>query len=173
MLLFKHYFVFWCCLLLSACGFQPLYGTKSTGQVITDFATVQVAPMRDRIGQQLHNQLEQLLHPRGAAPRYSYRLDATLKETTTSLAVKKSAFATRANLTVSVTYSLASLSERKSVVHASNSISVSYNIFDSEFETLVAEKDARTRAVRELAQEIRIRLGVFLRANKNKLPRSS
>lgn len=173
MLLFDRVFVFFTCLIIGACGFQPLYGTQSVGQVIADFSTIQVAPMPDRIGQQLHNQLEQLLHPQGTNPRYAYRLDATLRESTTSLAVKKSAFATRANLSVTVGYTLTSISDRKPLFQASNSISVSYNIFDSEFESLVAEKDARKRAVRELAQEIRIRLGVFLRSRGKELSRAS
>lgn len=160
---FKHTLVGMIGLWLGACGFQPLYGTGSGSRVIADFSRVQVAPMRDRIGQQLHNQLERLLHPRGAAPQYRYRLQAKLNESTSSLAVKKSAFATRGNLTVTANYSLLEVSTRRSLVNASNAITVSYNIFNSEFETLMAEKDARKRAVRELAQEIRIRLGVYLR----------
>ncbi len=151
------------CLALGACGFQPLYGTQSDTQVIADFSRIQVAPMKDRIGQQLHNELERLLHPNGAAAKYSYRLNATLKEATSSLAVKKSAFATRGNLTMSTNYSLLKSATGNSLISASNAITVSYNIFSSEFETLMAEKDARKRAIRELAQEIRIRLGVYLR----------
>jgi len=119
--------------------------------------------MRDRVGQQLHNELERLLHPGGAAPRYGYRLTAKLTESTSSLAVKKSAFATRGNLTVTAGYRLLDSTTGELVLSASNAITVSYNIFSSEFETLMAEKDARKRAVRELAQEIRIRLGVYLR----------
>ena len=151
------------CLLLGACGFQPLYGTRASARVIADFSEIQVAPMKDRLGQQLHNELERLLHPKGAAPKYVYRLKATLTESTNSLAVKKSAFATRGNLTVVARYDLLKSVTGKSLINTSGSITVSYNIFSSEFETLMAEKDARKRAVRELAQEIRIRLGVYLR----------
>jgi len=119
--------------------------------------------MADRIGQQLHNRLLRLLHPRGRAKSYLYRLTASLKENTTSLAVKKSAFATRGNLTVTAEFSLLNAATGQSLLSANNAISVSYNIFGSEFETLVAEKDARLRAVNELAEEIRVRLGVYLR----------
>ena len=119
--------------------------------------------MKDRIGQQLHNELERLLRPDGTAPKYGYRLNAELNESTSSLAVKKSAFATRGNLTVTARYALLEFATGKSLLNESNAITVSYNIFSSEFETLMAEKDARQRAVRELAQEIRIRLGVYLR----------
>jgi LPS-assembly lipoprotein len=151
------------CLTLAACGFQPLYGTSSGGQVIAGFSEIQVAPMRDRVGQLLHNELNRLLHPKGVAAKYAYRLTATLSEGKSSLAVKKSAFATRGNLTVTASYNLLQSTTGEIVLSASNPIVVSYNIFSSEFETLMAEKDARKRAIRALAQEIRIKLGVYLR----------
>jgi len=150
------------CLVLAGCGFQPLYGTRGDRNIIADFSAIQVAPVRDRIGQLLHNELEQLLHPRGVAPDFHYRLTANLSESSGSLAVKKSAFATRANLTVTASYSLTDARTGESPITASTSITVSYNIFQSKFETLTAEQNARQRAIRELAQEIRIRLGVFL-----------
>ena len=44
-----------------------------------------------------------------------------------------------------------------------NAISAnSYNILRSEFATLSAENDARARAVRELSDEIRTRIGIYL-----------
>jgi LPS-assembly lipoprotein len=168
-LLFNRHIIILSGLLLGACGFQPLYGTKSAGQVGAEFSKIRIAAIPVRIGQQLRNELDRLLHPGGQSQRSLYRLRATLKESTSSLAVKKSAFATRANLTMSVSYSLTQASREKALVNASNAISVSYNIFNSEFETLMAEKDARKRAVRELAQEIRVRLGVYFRsAHKNR-----
>jgi hypothetical protein len=38
----------------------------------------------------------------------------------------------------------------------------SYNVLDSGFATLSAEKDARNRALRSLAEEIRLRVGTAL-----------
>lgn len=160
-------------LILSGCGFQPLYGVHSDGQVIEDLSFVNVAPMADRIGQQLHNELERLLHPNGKAPRARYRLSAELTESKSSLAVKKSAFATRANLKVTATYRLQQAYSGEQRFSSSNSITVSYNIFDSQFATLMAEKDARKRAIRELAQEIRIRLAVYLRDPSKSSPGKS
>ncbi len=173
MLLFNRLIVTVFCLILGGCGFQPLYGTKSAGQVIDNFSRVQIAPIADRIGQQLHNELGRLLHPKGPARKYSYRLKATLTKSTSSLAVKKSAFATRANLTVTASYSLVPLNGGTVLISESNTITVSYNIFSAEFETLMAEKNARKRAVQELAQEIRIRLGVYLRSPGNSPKRSN
>jgi len=163
MLLFKRAFLVLIGLTLAGCGFQPLYGVRDNTRVIEDFSFITVAPMADRLGQQLQNELERLLHPNGKAPRERYRLNAELTESKSSLAVKKSAFATRANLEVTAKYILTQSYIGDNRFASTNSITVSYNIYDSQFATLMAEKDARKRAVRELAQEIRIRLAVYLR----------
>ena len=148
--------------LLGACGFRPLYFDRTAGGVPSELAIIKVEPIPDRIGQQLHNHLLTALNPRGLSQRPRYNLQILVKESTSSLAVNKSAFATRANLIVNVNYRLTTPAGGKTLFSAKSSITVSYNILDSEFATLMAEKDARARAVREVSDDIRIRLGVFL-----------
>jgi len=172
-------------LALWGCGFEPLYGKRNARDVIAEFAYVQVAPIDDRVGQQLRNELLQRLYAGGRAPAVKYRLTATLTESTSSLAVKKSSLATRANLKMTASYSLAwvgPLHERPArspllkkadgdpqltdldegaLLTRSDAVTVSYNILDSEFATLMAERDARERAVRSLSEDIRIQLAVY------------
>lgn len=148
--------------LLGACGFRPLYGDRTGGGAPYKLAMIKVEAIPDRIGQLLHNHLLTALNPRGRPRRARYILQTRVEESTSSLAVRKSAFATRANLTVNANYSLTTPAGGKTLFSAKSSITVSYNILDSEFATLMAEKDARARAVREVSEDIRIRLGVFL-----------
>ena len=149
--------------LLEACGFSPLYGLKDGDfrTVEQGFALIEISQMRDWVGQQLHNRLEHLLHPHGQTDTPRYRLSAELAESKFSLSVSKTALATRANLIISTNFSLASLVYGKKIFTSSSSSSVSYNILNSEFGTLMAEKDARARAIREIAEEIRLRLGAY------------
>lgn len=109
----------------------------------------------------MRNHLLTALNPikRTAKPRYT--LKTQVYESLTSLAVKKSAFATRANLSLSANFQLSRSGSGKSLFSSTRSITVSYNILDSEFATLMAEKDARARAVRELSEDIRTQLGVY------------
>jgi len=153
---------------LAGCGFRPLYGETSREDVIQDFSEIQVAPIKDRIGPQLKNELELLLHSRGKSIKPRYRLSAVLNESKSSLAVKKSAVATRANLLLQSRFKLQVLRTGGSVEVWTNTITVSYNILDSEFATLMAEKDARKRAVQELAQEARVTLGAVLGSEEKK-----
>ena len=148
--------------LLGACGFRPLYGDRAAGGTPSELAMIKVEAIPDRIGQQLHNKLLTGLNPRGRPRKPRYLLKTLVKESATSLAVRKSSFATRANLTVNAEYSLNTPVSGKTLFAAKSSITVSYNILDSEFATLMAEKDARARAIREVSEDIRIRLSVFL-----------
>ncbi len=143
---------------LGGCGFQPLYGKSFAAYAPKEFAAIRVKPIRDRIGQQLHNHLLSLLNPDGRPSKPRYVLTARISESIASLGIRKSAFATRANLTLSVNYQLSPLPTGDQILTGNESIIVSYNILDSDFATLMAEKSARARAVRELAQAIRTRL---------------
>lgn len=152
------------CLTVSACGFQPLYGSKGSENIIADFSDIQIAPIKDRIGQMLSNELKHLLNPLREPVKPKYRLITTLSQSTQSLAVKKTALATRANLTVRSSHQLVNTYTREVLSSGINSITVSYNIYSSHYATLSAEKDAKKRAVKELAQDIRLQTGAFFKA---------
>ncbi len=148
-------------LLLGACGFRSLYGTDATGDAPGELATIKVKPIADRLGQQLHNSLLDLLNPRGRPANPRYLLTVGLKQNIQRLAIEKDAFATRANLRLLAKFSLQDSDSREIVLSGRSLVVSSYNILDSEFATLMAEKDAKARAARELAYDIRTRLAAF------------
>lgn len=168
MSLFKSTCLVFALLVLSGCGFQPLYGKGSAGYTISEFSRIQIQPIKDRAGQLLHNQLLTSLNTKGAPGNPLYLLDILTDEATSSLAVRKSAFATRANLKVTANFRLLSTKGNKPLFSGTSAITVSYNILDSDFATLSAEKDARKRAVREIAEDIRIQLGTYFAQTRNK-----
>lgn len=155
-------------LALSACGFQPLYGTASPSKHAVEFVYIQIAPIKDRTGQQLQTELTRRLHASGRVRNHRYRLVTTLNESTSSLAVRKSALATRANLRMSAGYKLTRIFDGRPLFSTSTQVTVSYNILDSEFGTLMAEKDARRRAVKSLSEDMQVRLAVFFRRGDRK-----
>ena len=147
-------------LVLSACGFRPLYGSDY-GDTSLEFSRIKVEPIPDRVGQILHNNLLTALSPKGLAGKPIYVLNTDLTHSSTSLAVRKSTFATRANLSAKATFRLTRVQDGKELYSGQSGITVSYNILDSEFGTIAAQKDARTRALRELSHGIRTQLGVY------------
>lgn len=151
---------------LSACGFRPLYGQSGGQNALSDLSSIRIEPIADRMGQELHNNLLDLLTPQGRPQKPRYSLKIKLAQSKKALAVRKSAFATRANLTIKATFSLRAIAKggaalSKPLVSGKSSIISSYNILSSDFATLIAERNARTQAVRELADNIRTRLAVY------------
>ena len=148
--------------LLAGCGFHPLYARGPAGGGAQDFATVRVAPVADRIGQQFRNDLIDMLTPKGEPENPRYILRAELTESIQDLAVAKSANATRGNVHMSVTFRLEQVGG--DVVLSGTSASIaSYNVLESEFATRSALENVRERTVRQLAENVRVRLGVFFR----------
>ena len=149
--------------LLSACGFQPLYGGGAPSGVRADLAAVEVGWIEDRIGQQMRNELLRRFHPDGGPRNPSYRLQVDLTVDKRELAVQKTEIPTRTNLRITARYILLKNMDGKTLIQGSARITTSYDILTSDFATLAAEADARRRGVRELADEITNRLAAFLR----------
>jgi len=148
--------------LLSGCGFRPLYSETATGDgVLAEFAGVEISPISDRLGQNVHNHLLDMLNPRGRPARPTYRLKVELQESIQKLAVRRTALATRANLLVGAEFWLVDTSNGKTVTSGTADVVSSYNILDSEFATLSAENNARDRSALLIAQDIRARIGVY------------
>ncbi len=150
-------------LVLSACGFRPLYGGADSQAMspVDHMAAIRISPLPDRIGQQMHNLLRDRLNPTGQPREPAYALGLRLSESRKRLGIRKDETATRANLNLSVRFTLRS-TETGSLLYSGHVNSVSsYNILTSPFATGFSEADARARALRELADGIRTRLGIY------------
>lgn len=167
----RHRAVFCAALLLalSACGFQPLYQKHSVvGGISNDFARIKIANIKtvkrenDRLAQKFHNLLLDRLNPNGRPRQPAYMLFITMNVGKEETGVQITDDATRARLTVSASFSLRNIAQNNDEVLTGSERSVnSYNIVDSEFATLSAEADASDRAIRELSDAIKLRIGVY------------
>ena len=149
-------------IVLSGCGFKPVYSDRHGQNVKAEFSAIKIELIKDRIGQQLHNQLLDKVNPFGRPASPQYSLTVKLSESKRELAVKKSEIATRANLNFSATFNLTRLRpSTKALLTGTSKVVSSYNILQSDYATSVAEKDARRRAVRELSADIANRLAAY------------
>ncbi len=153
---------------LSACGFKPLY-SRSEGQALSpvdQMAAIRIAPLQDRIGQQMHNLLRDRLNPYGQPRDPVYRLKVGIKEVRRELGIRKDETATRANLILSVTFALREIESDRVVLKGRTSSVNSFNILTNQFATDVSEADARERALREISDNIRVRLGIYFSVDR-------
>ena len=132
-----------------------------------EFTYIGVASIKDRIGQKLRNNLLHQLQISGRPKEKKYDLIVELEESIQSLAVRKSAFATRSNLTVTAKYVLLSAVNPQTLLTSSEHATVSYNIYNSKFATLVAHRNAHERAIRSLSKDIVISLAIYFERQKN------
>ncbi|MGB0630685.1 MAG: LPS assembly lipoprotein LptE [Alphaproteobacteria bacterium] len=148
-------------LVLTACGFQPIHGERSAASS-AGLAHFDIGLIADRAGQMMRNELLQQMQPRGAVQAPRFELSMSLSETLTDLAIRKDEVATRANLTLTARYSVLNRADGSLVLSGQARSVNSYNILTSDFATLSARADARERAVRQLARDIKERLAVWL-----------
>jgi len=151
--------------LLGGCGFEPLYysGGRAPGEtsVRSELANVAVAPIPDRVGQLVRNDLVFLMAPTADVRTAAYRLDVRLLERISELAVERTGFATRANLRLNASFALVDLGTGKAVMSSRARAISSYNIVEASFSTLTAQNAARERAARRIAEDIRARISAY------------
>lgn len=149
-------------LTLAGCGFRPLYGERANTPATTQYmAAVEIAPIPERIGQELQNHLRVRLNPRGAPGNTRYRLNTRLNEIRTDLAIRDDASATLANLQLIANYTLHDAVTNEVLYKGQSRATASYNLVRSQFANLVAEDDARSRAVEAISDDMRVRLGIY------------
>lgn len=151
---------------VAGCGFRPLYAPTDKTDVLADFSQVEVALMPNRSGQELRNDLRDLLTPRGQPSNPRYRLSIDLRESITKLAVLRTGLPTRGDLRIIARYSLVDESSGETVLRQSSSSVSSYNLVESDYSTLIAERYARSRALDQIADDIRSRLAVYFSAQR-------
>lgn len=146
----------------AGCGFRPLYDSAPGGDTAAALAQIMVPPIAERSGQLLRIELQNRFSRGGRVPEKRFTLRVTISESTGSVAVRRDATATRANLTINASYKLVRHSDNLVLLSGSARSVNSYNILESDFATLAAETDAKRRAARDLATEISSRLAIFL-----------
>ncbi len=150
---------------LAGCGFEPLYGPAGQPQsaVVAALAGVHVAPIPDRIGQQLRNDLLDRLTPGGTPSKPTYTLEIALREDREGLAIRKDETVTRFNLTLRARFVLIDRQTRLPIFKGATRSIAAYNVVESTFATLIAEQDAGARTARDVSEEIRNQLAIFFR----------
>ena len=147
---------------LAGCGFRPLYGQNSGGgEVVPEFALIAIEQPNDRGEQLLRNRLLDILTPKGAPDRPRYLLKYKISEAVGSVFVTRAEEITRSNVQISISAVLHDYESGRPVASASASSQASFNQTTNDYANLISERDARDRAMRDGAEQIRIRLANY------------
>ncbi|HUJ03520.1 MAG TPA: LPS assembly lipoprotein LptE [Rhizomicrobium sp.] len=150
-------------LALSACGFRPLYGTYGAdpgGQRV--FSTIYVAPIElERVGYELRNSLIDVLEASADPHNAIYQLNVKLNEKSEGIALNTTGSITRYNYTLKAHYELIDARKGVAITKGDESTLSAYNVVTSPYATLVAKEDAQKRAATDIAERLRLDLGVY------------
>ena len=149
-------------LLLAGCGFHPLYSPPAMTTSDPRLAAIQVPQIPERTGQRLTIALRDAFNPNGATVDPRYRLHVTLASTRRDTAIRQDGTATRAEIAVTATYSLVGLEDGRTALSGTARSSSSVDLVENEYANVVAQDDARMRAIDELAVELQTRCAMFM-----------
>lgn len=147
---------------LAACGFHPLYGSLGGGEhAAATFHSIYVEAIPERVGYELRNDLIDQFNSRSSPAGASYRLKIELKTEEKGLALQENASITRYSYRLTAHYQLLAAGTgtvlKKGDVHSLTS----YNVVQSPYATVSADKDAQGRAAQDIAERLKIELAVY------------
>ena len=155
--------------ILAGCGWEPLYAGPETAAASADLRAIRIMPIPERIGQMLETGLRNSFNPDHEETKPIYRLSVTLSAGLQDLSIQSQGLGTRGEVQMYATYRLFEDTSNKLLQTATIHANDSFDIQANGYSTVVAQDDAKTRAVEELRHEIVARLTLFMQ-NKQVAP---
>jgi LPS-assembly lipoprotein len=144
-------------LLLSACGFTPLYATPGMTPALT---AVDLVVPHNRTGYLLEEQLDDELGHNGAVPA-RYQLTCTTKETRYPRGIRVNNVANRYEINLTVNYALRKAGGTRILLSGTAPVIVEYDSPDPPYAGTVANQDGENRAANQAAIQIRLALARY------------
>jgi LPS-assembly lipoprotein len=159
-------------LVVGGCQVRPLYMGAVSGSPVSpvpDLRAIVIEPPRDRTEQVVRNELLFLFRgDGGAAEEERYRLRILVDDTTDPLAVELEEDLPSAVLvTLTATFILTAIETDRTLLTGSSTGSASYDFSSQRFANVRAEKDARERAARTMAENIASRIAAYFAAKRS------
>ncbi len=148
---------------LSGC-IEPMYGPLSSNpELPAQLASIEVAPIPERMGHYVRDELIFDLNGTGAAFSPRYRLDVRLGEQVRAPIVDTvTGRATSASVVIKADYRLVTIPDGVVVTEGSAMALASYDRFSNRLANVRAARDGEIRDARVIADSIRTRLAVAL-----------
>jgi LPS-assembly lipoprotein len=155
---------------LAGCGFHPLYGHMDNGPgVAANFSTVYIPPIElEGAGYELRNDLLDGMQSKSLPQGALYDLRINLRDRNQPIAIQnqtvgalKEVEITRYNYTLIADYQLIERKTQKVLTKGTESSLSAYDVVASPYATEAAQKAAQANTAQDIAQELRLRLGIF------------
>lgn len=145
-------------LVVSACGFEPVYAPSGT-QPSKTLSRIYVEQLNhNRLGQILRARLLDAIGGAGHPGEATHSLSFTLKESVESKVLEADGTTSRFNFTLTADFKLSRRSDGTVVRQGRVSRTSGYNVVGDDFASKVGAQDTRQRLAEDLAQALRDRL---------------
>ena len=169
-------------LLLSGSGFEPL-NTPADGPDDPLLRDIKIAEVSGLWGNRLERELTQTLTPTGRPRHPRYVLTVATSETKASIGILKDATASRYLTTLGASFALMDAKDHKLLLSGKSTATGNFSVLSSplsrdedntsHLRTAVSEATAKTRNIKQLAQNIKIQLLIHLRRQAKGLETTS
>jgi LPS-assembly lipoprotein len=150
------------CLLLTGCSYRPLYGTGADGKgVAVALSGIAIDEQKTRAGQIVRNNLISSFGNSGSSQFVLRLLPDEKTQQISSISTQK---LTRQRYKLNMKYELADVKSGETVASGASFSNVSYDTVEQPIADLRAAENARERAAREVAEDIRLRLAAHFSA---------
>ncbi len=144
---------------LAGCGHRPLYGgSGESSSVVQQLSDVSIDEQKTRAGQIVRNELISVF---GASGNSRYLLKMQVAEKTDSVSSVPNTTVDRFRYRLNVSYQLIEAGSGNEVAGGKTFSYAAYDTVQEPVADLQAAENARERAARELAQDLRLRLSAF------------
>ncbi len=151
------------CLVLSACGFHPIYGSHGADDgspVAADLNSIAIDNIPDRNGQMLRNDLIDRMYGKDRSGQPLYTLHVKLHNSVEDLGILANATSTRELLNMYGDYTLVD-AQGKTVLSGTAHSVASYDRLDQMYGTIAAQQDANERTIHEVSEQIVNRISLY------------
>ena len=145
----------------SSCGYEPIYSKNINTN--KELLSISIKNIKNRSGQILRNTLLNQLNPERERVIIKYRLIIELSESSTSLGYRRDRSATRTDLEVTAKYLLKNVKNDEIILKEDVKSISSFDVVESVYATLVAEKDAREKSLKIISDNIYTNLVIFFK----------
>ncbi len=155
---YKNICAFFIILSLCCCGFTVIYKDRDQNfdiSYVDELAAIKIKKNRDRISQELKNNLYDLLNPNNKEVTPKYFLTLSLKEALSPTFITYTGSSGRNRLTLTIDYELKDLNTGKLLTSGSTSVYDNYDVGSNRFGTYTAQNYTRSNLTITAAQNIR------------------
>ena len=165
---------------LAACGFEPLYVEKTSGDdlwyynnkfdtdIVREMAQIKVETVTDRLGQMIRNELMDKFNPYVTPKCDKYFLSIKpANAETVQQALRDDITATREKVKYTVNYSLWSKDDGQ-LVSGRSWVYLSYDLLDNPYSTTMDKKKVEKDGAKIIANDISLRIGAYFHSIKTK-----